>query len=77
MSSTHFSASISATVTTSTSFELASSHARVTSIKSAKQELVSQSVGVEERGKGTKRVDSNQGGRGYARRAFAEMFGLG
>jgi len=36
--------SSSATVTTSTSFELASSHARVTSIKSTKQEWVSQSV---------------------------------
>ena len=36
--------SSSATVTTSTSFELASSHARVTSIKFTKQEWVSQSV---------------------------------
>ena len=36
--------STSATVTTSTSFELASSHARVTSIKFTKQEWVSQSV---------------------------------
>ena len=34
--------STSATVTTSTSFELASSHARVTSIKFTKQELVSE-----------------------------------
>jgi hypothetical protein len=33
--------SSSATVTTSTSFELASSHARVTSIKFTKQEWVS------------------------------------
>ena len=31
----------STTVTTSTSFELASSHARVTSVKSTKQELAS------------------------------------
>ena len=38
------SASTSATVTTSTSFELASSHARVTSIKFTKQQSVSQSV---------------------------------
>ena len=36
--------SSSATVTTSTNFELASSHARVTSIKFTKQESVSQSV---------------------------------
>ena len=36
--------STSATVTTSTSFELASSHARVTSIKFTKQEWVSESV---------------------------------
>ena len=36
--------SSSATVTTSTSFELASSHARVTSIKFTKQELVSEWV---------------------------------
>ena len=36
--------STSATVTTSTSFELASSHARVTSIKFTKQQLGSQSV---------------------------------
>ena len=34
---------ILATVTTSASFELASSHARVTSIKSTKQESVSES----------------------------------
>jgi len=38
---TRFSALTSARVTTSTSFESASSHARVTSIKSTKQELVS------------------------------------
>ena len=36
--------SSSATVTTSTSFELASSHTRVTSLKFTKQESVSQSV---------------------------------
>ena len=36
--------SSSATVTTSTSFELASSHARVTSIKFTKQESVSDKV---------------------------------
>ena len=35
---------LSATVTTSTSFELASSHARVISIKSTKQQLVSKLV---------------------------------
>ena len=39
---TRSSSSTSATVTTSTSFELASSHARVTSIKFTKRELVSQ-----------------------------------
>ena len=44
LSSTRFSASTSATVTTSTSFKLASSQARVTSIKFTKQEWVSQSV---------------------------------
>ena len=44
LSSTHFSASTSATVTTSTSFELASSHFRVTSIKSTKQESVSHCI---------------------------------
>ena len=38
---TRFSSSTSATVTTSTSFELASSHARVTLIKFTKQESVS------------------------------------
>ena len=37
LSSTRFSASPSATVTTSTSFDLASSHARVTFVKSSKQ----------------------------------------
>ena len=36
--------SSSATVTTSTSFEVSSSHARVTSIKFTKQQLVSESV---------------------------------
>ena len=41
LSSTRFSASTSATVTTSTSFELASSHARVTSFKSTKQQWMS------------------------------------
>ena len=41
---TSSSASTSATVTTSTSFELTSSHARFTSIKFTKQELVSQLV---------------------------------
>ena len=41
---TRSSASTWATVTTSTSFELASSHARVTSIKFTKQEWVSESV---------------------------------
>ena len=41
--STSFPASTSATVTTSTSFELASSHARVTSIKFTKQQSGSQS----------------------------------
>ena len=40
-SSIRFSASTSATVTTSNSFELASSHARVTSINSTKQGWVS------------------------------------
>ena len=39
---TRFSASISSTATNSTSFELASSHAMVTLIKSTKQELVSE-----------------------------------
>ena len=38
LSSTLFSASTTATATTSTSFELASSHAKVTSIKFTKQE---------------------------------------
>ena len=42
--STRFSSSTSTTVTTSTSFELPSSHARVTSIKFTKQEWVSQWV---------------------------------
>ena len=42
--STHFSSSTWATVTTSTSFELVSSHARATSIKFTKQQLVSQWV---------------------------------
>ena len=42
--STRFSSSPSTTVTTSTSFELPSSHARVTSIKFTKQEWVSQWV---------------------------------
>ena len=41
---TRFSSSTSATVTTSTSFKLASLHARVTSIKSTKRDGVSQSV---------------------------------
>ena len=41
---TRFSSSTSATVTTSTSFKLASSHARVTSIKSTKRYGVSQLV---------------------------------
>ena len=41
---TQYSSLTSATVTSSTSLELASSHARVTSIKSSKQEWVSQSV---------------------------------
>ena len=44
LSSTRFWASTSATVTTSTSSELASSQVRVTSIKFTKQEWVSQSV---------------------------------
>ena len=43
-SSTRFLSSTSATVTTSTSFELASSHARVTSIKSTNKELGSEWV---------------------------------
>ena len=42
--STCFSSSTSTTVTTSTSFELPSSHARVTLIKFTKQEWVSESV---------------------------------
>ena len=42
--STHFSSSTWATVTTSTSFELSSSHARVTSIKFIKRHGVSQWV---------------------------------
>jgi len=42
--STCFSSSTSTTVTTSTSFELPSSHARVTSIKFTKQESVNESV---------------------------------
>ena len=41
---TRFSSSTSATLTTSTSFELSSSHARVKSIKFTKQEWVSESV---------------------------------
>ena len=39
-----FSSSTSTTVTTLTSFELPSSHARVTTIKFTKQQLVSESV---------------------------------
>ena len=42
--SIRFSSSTSTTVTTSTSFELPSSHARVTSIKFTKQESVNESV---------------------------------
>jgi len=42
--STRFSSSTSTTVTTSTSFELPSSHARITSIKFTKQEWVRESV---------------------------------
>ena len=42
--STRFSSSTSATVTTSTSFKLASLHARVTSVKSTKRYGVSESV---------------------------------
>ena len=41
---TRSSSSTSATVTTPTSIELASSHARITSLKFTKQESVSQSV---------------------------------
>ena len=50
MSSTHFSASTSATVKTSTSCELASSHARVTSIKSTKQQWISECDCVTDKG---------------------------
>ena len=50
--------SSSATVTTSTSFELASSHARVTSIKFTKQEWVSQLVSQSVSDKGKQWSDS-------------------
>ena len=50
--------SSSATVTTSTSFELASSHARVTSIKFTKQEWVSQWVSQSVSDKGKQWSDS-------------------